>query len=206
MLQRNHRGCEDPACVDFNSQKAAEDVWDAFLSAGVFIEGDFTFASGIKATLKADAEQLYNHPKQLERVIGHFAAYPCVASSDVLLYVPDGMKIFMQKLGRDLDKPVVLAERDRSSASRYAFIFSSVADRELALNAEHPLIGEDIVTTLGSVAGLRKLLPPDQDVHSLAILLRGQVNPDYQIGLTDHYLLTRQIPTDKEEFYRQLNG
>ena len=206
MSRYRPRGCEDPKDSGFNYKRAADEVWDAFLTAGVFVEGEFTFASGLRATLKADAEQLYKHPKQLERVMGLFATYPCVISSDVLLYVPNGMKEFMLELGRKLDKPVVSAIRDKKSASRYAFLFNSEEDRDLAINAESPLIGEDIVTTLGSVAGLRSLLPAEQDVHSLAILLRGHVEEIYLNGLTDHYLLTREIPTDKAEFHRQLSS
>lgn len=107
----------------------------------MFVEGDFVFASRTHATLKADAERLYDHPRQLAVVVGHFAAYPCVQEADALLYVPDGM---------------------------------------------------------------RKLLPPERMVHSLAMLLRGTVNPQYQAGLVDHYLLERKMPTDKHEFRRRL--
>jgi cytoskeletal protein CcmA (bactofilin family) len=43
--------CEDLSATGFNAQKAAEETWEALLGAGVFIEGEFTFASGITATL-----------------------------------------------------------------------------------------------------------------------------------------------------------
>jgi hypothetical protein len=85
-------------------------------------------------------------------------------------------------------------------------MFASAEDETLALEAEAPVIGEDIVTTLGSVAGMRKLLRPEQTVHSLAMLLRGTVNPTYQAGLVDHYLLVREIPTDKDEFRQMVAG
>ena len=98
--------CKNLAAPNFNVQKAAEETWQALLSADVFIEGDFTFASGMQATLKADAEQLYHHPKQLAVVLGHFAAFPCVQDADVLLYVPDGWREFTTRLGHELAKPV----------------------------------------------------------------------------------------------------
>lgn len=44
----------------------------------------------------------------------------------------------------------------------------------------------------------------EQPVSSLAILLQGSVNPEYQTNLTDHYLLKREIPTDKAVFRRML--
>ena len=188
----------------YNAKLAAEDTWQAMLAAGVFVEGNFTFASGQKATLKADAEKLYQHPKELAVVLGHFATHPSVQAADVLLYVPDGMKQFMTSLGREIAKPVVNAMRTPNATSKYDFMFSTPQDSELAQSAQRPLIGEDVVTTLGSIAAMRQLLRPEQHVESLAILLRGTVNPDYQTGLVEHYLVQRQIPTDAAEFNRIL--
>jgi orotate phosphoribosyltransferase len=199
---------QQPRCIDlegagFNVQKTADETREALLSAGVFIEGNFEFASGIKATLKVDAELLYEKPKQLEIILGHFATFPCVQDADVLLYVPNGMRSFMTMLGEELNKPVAGVIRKPGVTSKYDFVFQSTKDEELALSATSPVIGEDVVTTLGSVAGVRSLLKPEQSVHSLAMLLRGTVDPVYQTGLTDHYLLVRDIPTDKDEFKRQ---
>lgn len=200
----NQPRCTDLESAGFNYKRVAEETWEALLSAGVFIEGDFTFASGLQATLKADAEKLYTHPKQLAIILGHFASYPCVQDADVLLYVPDGMREFITLLGDELDKPVANAIRTPGAKTKYDFRFTSEEDQELALSASAPVIGEDIVTTLGSVAALRSLLWPEQAVHSLSILLRGSVDPAYRAGLTDHYLLTREIPTDKDEFKRRV--
>jgi orotate phosphoribosyltransferase len=188
----------------FNYERAADETWEALLSAGVFIEGAFTFASGTHATLKADAERLYSNPKQLGVILGHFATYPCVQDADVLLYVPDGMRQFITTLGRELETPVAHTQRTHNATTKYDFVFSSLEDEHLATSAKRPLIGEDVVTTLGSVAALRKLLPTQSPVHSLAILLRGTVKEEYRSGLDDHYLLTRHIPIDKFEFKRQL--
>jgi len=188
----------------FDEQRAAFETWEAMLSAGVFTEGNFMFASGIQATLKADAEKLYEHPRELAVIMGHFAVYPQVQNADVLLYVPDGMRKFITQLGKELNKPVVDAIRRPGATTKYDFVFKTPKDQELALSAKTPLIGEDVVTTLGSVAALRKLLASNQPVHSLAMLLRGTVKPQYRMGLEDHYLLIREIPTDKDEFKRRL--
>lgn len=198
---------QSPSCANlelagFNAQKAAEETWEALLSAGVFIEGDFIFASGAHATLKADGERLYSKPRQLAVILGHFAAYPCVQEADVLLYVPEGMRQFAVLLGEELDKRVAKARK--IEGARYKFEFESEQDDRLANEAEAPFIVEDIVTTLGSIAGMRSLLTTDKPVHSLAMLLRGTVNPEYRAGLVDHYLLEREIPTDKVEFRRRL--
>ena len=196
--------CANLEQAGFDARKTAEETWEALLSAGVFVEGNFVFASGLRATLKADAERLYSHPKQLSIILGHFAAYPCVQDADTLLYVPDGMRQFVTILGQELDKPVVGVRRKPGATSKYDFVFESAGDKEMAHAAKAPVIGEDIVTTLGSVAGVRNLLRPEQSVHSLAILLRGNVDPVCQTSLTDHYLLVREIPTDKEAFKRSL--
>jgi hypothetical protein len=171
MISQNgsERRCTDLRQAGFDPHLAAEETWEALLSAGVFREGDFTFASGIQATLKADAERLYEHPRQLATVLGHFAAFPCVQDADVLLYVPYGMRNFIGRLGNELGKPVAHTDKKPGAISKYDFIFRTPKDEDLASSAERPLIGEDVVTTLGSVAGLRKLLRAGQSVHSLAI-------------------------------------
>lgn len=188
----------------FDECKAAEETWQAMLRADVFTEGNFTFASGINATLKVDAEKLYDHPRELAVIMGHFALHPSVQNADVLLYVPNGMKKFTVLLGDRLGKPVAHTMRNSASSSRYDFRYMTSQDERLARTARTPLITEDIVTTLGSVAGVRRLLRPEQRVFSLAILLRGAVNRQYQEGIEDHYLLTREIPTDKNEFRKRL--
>lgn len=206
MSELQQARCANLKLAGYDESRAAGETWDAMLGAGVFVEGDFTFASGLHATLKADAERLYSSPRELAVILGHFAAYPCVQDADVLLYVPDGMRQFVTMLGNEneLDKPVIGAIRKPGAVSKYDFVFASAEDEELAKTAKAPVICEDIVTTLGSVAGMRRLLRPEQTVHSLAMLLRGTVNPDYQEGLVDHYLLRRGIPTDKDEFRRRL--
>lgn len=188
----------------FDARQAERDTWEAFVGAEAFVEGNFTFASGSEATLKVDAEKVFEHPKHMLRVMGHYALHPNVQSADVLLYVPDGMRKFMSILGLVVDKPVAHTQRMLGANSRYEFEFCSKEDEELARSARRLLIGEDVVTSLGSVAGVRRLLQPEQDVHSLALLLRGHVNPAYQKGLTDHYLLVRDIPTDNDEFQRRI--
>ncbi|MBP7767289.1 hypothetical protein KA068_02105, partial [Candidatus Saccharibacteria bacterium] len=185
---------------EFCPEIAADETWKALLGAEVFTEGDFVFASGKKATLKVEMDKLYSKPKQLAVILGHFAIHPVVQEADVLLYVPDGMRKFTETLGNELNKTVAHSMKTPDSASRYDFGFASKEDGELALSARNPVICEDVVTTLGSVAGMRRLLPPEQTVASLAILLRGTVNPEYKAGLDDHYLLTREIPTCKNEF------
>lgn len=205
----NRISCKDLAAQGYDADKAAEEVWEALLLAGAMRvapkEDPFIFASGLRATLKVNAEALDNKPRQQAVVLGHVATFPCVKDADVLLYVPEGMRNFTNILGKEMGKQVVQAARIPESASRYDFRYKTAEDEEMAVTAEHPTLLEDVVTTLGSVAGMVKIMSPEnQDIHSLAFLLRGTVNPEYQIGLTDHYLVERKIPLEVEEFLPQL--
>ncbi len=184
----------------FDPITAAAETWEALVSADVFVTGDFVFASGEHATLKVDAERLYSAPKQLAVILGHFAAHPVIQRADALLYVPDGMRQFTYLLGEATDIPVIDVRRKSNATSKYDFEFPDQSTAEAAHSAKAPVICEDVVSTLGSVAAVRELLSPEQTVQSLAILLRGTVNPNYRVGLQDHYLITKPIPTDKDEF------
>ncbi len=189
--------------MGYNSQRATEEVWEALLSAGAltFLETPVRFASGVSSTLKVNAEVLDRRPKQQAIVLGHVATFPCIEEADVLLYVPDGMRNFTNVLGREMGKRVAQTERNPNSGSRYDFCFATPQDKQLALTAKRPRILEDVVTTAGSIDGIVQLLRRgQQDIHSLALLLRGHVNTEYQLGLTDHYLVERQIPLDQGEF------
>lgn len=199
-MPADRRLCEAVSSSGFDSDKVADETWQALVEVDAFVEGLFILASGVEATLKVDAERLYNHPRQLKVVMRHFATFPCVTDADVLLYVPDGMRDFVTALAVSLDKPIAHTKRRPGATTKYDFEFASPDDEELACAARKSWIGEDVVSTLGSIAALRALLPPDQDVHSLAILRRGVTRPSYRKGLTDHYLLERTIPLDADQF------
>ncbi len=196
----NSIACKDFPDYKYDIQAVSSGTWDALYTAGCFKKGNFSFASGQTATLKVDAEELYNHKEQLDRVLGYFATFPCISNTDVLLYVPDGMREFTKILGENLDKPVVNIQRRPNYTTKYDFEFASSEDESLALSANRLVICEDVVTTLGSVAAVRTLLPVNEIVHSVAMLRRNSVNPKYQAGLVNHYLIELEVPTDSVEF------
>lgn len=202
MPQSHERACRNLDQSIFNPDFSAKQVWEALLESGAFVEGNFVLASGKAATLKVEADRLYSNGKQLDVVLGHFARFPCINDADALVYVPEGMREFTHMLGEILNKPVISTLKTPGSSKRYDFSFKTNSDEKIALEVDKMTICEDIVTTLGSVAGVRTLLSDDASVHSLATLLRGTVSPDYQAGLTDHYILSRHIPTDKDDFRR----
>lgn len=192
------RHCTDLKAAGYDEQKAADDTWDALHRVGAFVEGDFTLASGSRATLKVEADYLYRFPGELCRVLGHAATYPCVKEADTLLYVPKGMKDFTTVLGEVLKIPV--AHTEKIPGVRYGFRFSSEEDKRLALAADRPVIMEDVISTAGSIAGVRALLDPEQDVHALALLTRGDFDPLYAEDTAIHHLVNRYIPKDKDAF------
>ncbi len=198
--------CADLAGAVFDKQKTAEQVWEILLKIGAFQEGDHEFASAQRASLKTNGEELYNHPREYEVMLGLYATFPCIKEADVLLYVPNGWRKLITDLGAGLGIDVAHTERKPDATSRYEFRFSSPTDEALARAALRPRIGEDVVSTLGSVAGVRSLLLPDQDVHVLAMLGRdpGGINEDYAAGMTVHYLLQRYISPNAEEFWHSL--
>lgn len=200
----NSIACKDFPDYKYDIQAVSSGIWDALYISGCFKKGNFSFASGQTATLKVDAEELYNYKEQLDRVIGYFATFPCIVDADALLYVPNGMREFTKMLGKYLGKPVVNIQRRPNHTTKYDFEFSSPEDESLALSANRLVICEDVVTTLGSVAAVRTLLPANKIVHSVAILRRHAVNPKYQEGLIDHYLLELEVPTSSDEFDKLL--
>ena len=115
------------------------------------------------------------------------------------------MQDFTVELGLRTNIPVVHTKKNIENSTKYNFDFTTESDRDLAMSANKLLICEDVVTTFGSIDGIGKLLRPDQIIHSLAMLLRGKINAEYQKEIIDHYLFVREIPTDKDEFHRRLN-
>ncbi|HZM63716.1 MAG TPA: hypothetical protein VFB59_01135 [Candidatus Saccharimonadales bacterium] len=192
--------CWRPSAAKRYEAEVEPIVWSAIVGADCIVEGSFRFASfkpeDPSATVKVDGEMLYkdHNAYHLGTVLGAVANHPCVKAADVLLYVPDGMKKFAQLLGGITRKDIAYIERVPGAADRYSFQFVTEEDEALALSAEFPIICEDVVSTLGSVAGVRALLPPTARVHSIAPLLRGQPQPEYQKGLVDHYLVRRDLP------------
>ncbi len=187
------RQCLDMHANGYDSRLAGIVTWDALLTADVVKGSEFKFAAGsdIFVTLNADVAKLYSHQEQLDTILGLYATHPCIQSADALFYVPNGPRDFTSMLARKIGQPVVHSKRRDGSTSQHDFEFSTALDKEMAASSNKPVIVEDFVFTLGSVAAMRKLFAEDQDVHSVAMLLSGQVDPRYQIRLVDHYLLEK---------------
>jgi hypothetical protein len=207
----NFRGCEDLVAAEFDTVSAAEIAWNGLVHSGSFVEGRWSFADDKPgeppATLKVIGERLLDHPFWRPILVGLFAAYPCVQTADVLTFVPDGPGDFTGALGQALGKSVAYTERTPGGA-RHDFRFKSPADAELAADAKQVFAVEDVLTTGSSVSAARRLFRPDQGFHSLAVLLRGLLKPEYCIDIGHnnegpHYLVARAIPRTADGFRKQ---
>lgn len=196
--------CENlDSITNYDPKAVAQTAWEVLIEGDTFLEGKFNFAhQGTPATLKIDAERLSLDHRAYAVMVGLVATHPCIQQADVLTYVPDGHTQFTIDVGRILNKRVANVRRIEGGGRR-DFAFVSDYDEALALSARHLVINEDISSTLGSVAAVRGLLPPRQNVHSLSLLLRGAVFPDFAKGLTPHFLVERLVPVDADDFRRK---
>lgn len=188
----------------FDPVKAEKDTWDALIEVGAFEEGTFLLGSGVKETLKVNTERLYDDAHKLSRVMGHFAIHPSFTQADVLIAVPGNMSRFFDVAGAEYGKKVAIVKRREHAVGRRDFEFASDDDKAVAENASSPLIGHDVVRGLGSVAAVRRILPQDGKVNSLAILRIAEPHDNYRRRLNDAYLVERNIPPDAERFKKLL--
>lgn len=172
---------------------SSQEVEKAILEAGCYYTGTFTFADRAPATNKLDLEILESFPKQLKTVRRALAQHPILKEADVLLVVPRGaQRLFGEYLSKQLRVPLA---RLVKLGNRYEFAYATPQDQALAIAAEHPRIVEDVVTTLGSVAGVARLLDwQKQDVQSLAVWRRGEVDEQHRQYVKDHYIVEKIIP------------
>lgn len=184
---------------------AAELVWQGLVQAGAFITHKngqpFVFASGGTATLKIDAEYIYDHPAIFEQLVDLYSHHPCVQAADTLSFVPNGAAKFATALGQRTHKPVIYLYRP-PGANRAAIDFTNNAARTVAKQAHTTCLVEDISNTGYSAhitAGVLRRAKPDLVIHTLSLLQRAAVNKSYQTGplaLHYHTFLQRTVPTD----------
>lgn len=166
------------------------------LSTDVWQEGHFIFADGDHGFVKLEMDRLWEHPIILEIILQSLARAEGLPEADVILGVPSGGQRLAEAIVERYisDRPLVKLERVPNGA-RQDYRFCTEADRLLAQSSKSPRIVEDVVSTLSSIAGVVKLLDPEnQDIHSLAVWRRGKVRKIYGVGVTDHYLVEEEVP------------
>lgn len=169
--------------------------------AGAFKRGDYTFASGVHATLKVDVSVLYN-PENihlLECLIMMFVKHPVIQEADALTYVPDGMRTFMELVAARTNKPIIHIVK-ASSGKRYSFAFATPVDEQLARSVHSIAIGEDVITTGGSVNAVR-ILFGNAIVSAVSVLERGAIHPQYKKGTRYYTLSRKKIPLHYEDVH-----
>ncbi|MEK9200625.1 MAG: hypothetical protein AAB909_01490 [Patescibacteria group bacterium] len=166
-------------------------------SAGVFIKGHFIFANGNHATVKLEMGNLWQDEVALARVLALLAHEMMAVSPNVILGVPTGgQNLAMAVQERHLPR-IPFAKLERvPDGKKQDFRFVTPEDRDLAISAKVVAIGEDVVTSYSSIAGVARLLDPDsQALHSFTVWRRGTVSPEYRMGTTDHYLIEELLPS-----------
>lgn len=192
-------------------------VWDALKQGDIWItrgkDGPhFQFAAGALAEVKGDGERLRHAPKEHGLVLGLMAVHPCVEWADALCGVPNGMNDNTEEIGERTGKPVIRMYRPEDAISRYDLRFVSTADERLASEAENICLAEDLSSTGSSPwhqAQILRGVNPDLAIHTLSMLHRSPIDPQYQrapSGITYHTLCTalEPIPLDYDSFVETL--
>jgi hypothetical protein len=203
-------------CTKYKVPKAvAEQVWQNLVDGEVFITraggASFTFATGQKATLKADAESLDSHPEIIEKLLGLYASHPCVAEADALSFVPNGVADFTDKLGKLTGKRVIRMFRP-PGAPRADMRFMSREDQSLAREVSTVCTVEDISRTGFSAhvtAQVLRAANPGLEIHTLSMLQRDEVEARYQRGdeaVVYHTFVRQDLPLEIDDFRRQFPG
>lgn len=176
--------------------KTSQIAKQAVLDAHVLQAGHFIFADGHHAMHKLEMDNLWNNTDSLETVLGLLAQADGLPQAEVILGVPRGGQLLAEELAKDKYTGLPIARLERvPGGKKQDFRFVTSADERLALGASSVRIYEDIVTTLSSIAGVVRLLNPDQqDIHALSIWRRGKVKDNYAKGVTDHYLIEELMP------------
>lgn len=205
-------------CLDYKvSAETRQLVWRSFEEGGAFItrrDGQpFKFAAptAVPPTLKVDAERMLADPVLFKRLVGEFAAHPCVLAADALSGAPNGVNEFAIALGERTGKPVVHMVRPEG-APRSGIEFVHQDDKDLAQAVGDICIVEDI-----SNSGLSAFLTaqiireanPLVDIHTLSMMQRSQVDPVYTEGadaIAYHTFVRQDIPLTLEAFEEQFPG
>lgn len=187
-------------------------VWKSLGAGDVFTtrEGGqpFIFATGQEATLKADAERLNDHPHIIAELLQLYADHPCIASADILSFVPNGTAAFTDKLGHLMDKRVIRLFRPRGAA-RTDIQFRDGEAKGLTREAQTICLIEDISRTGFSAHATAKVLRsvnPKLTIHTISLLQRDAVEQQYQEGpdaVVYHTFVRRDLPLTLEEFKQQ---
>jgi len=189
-------------------------VWEAFRRGKVWITRGqdgalFEFAAGALAQVKGDASRLKNSPKEHALVLGAMALHPCLAWADALVAVPNGMIEDAEQIAERLGKPVVRMYRPENATPRYDIRFvSNRIDRTLAAKIVTICALEDLSSTGSTPYEQAKILRhtnPSLIIHSLSMLQRAPIRPEYQQGpdaVGYHTLCVpeQSIPLNLDEF------
>lgn len=171
--------------------------------ARTFVEGNFTFAEGISANNKLQAERLKQDPELLQEVIEGLGQLALKHKPDLITYVPNGARMFAESVAKDLGLPVVhlFKQLDLPGQPGQMFIRRPM-DRKALLDPKigRVVIIEDISRTFGSPDKVLKLDSMGQKARGLvSIFHRGEEEARRNFSLETHSVAARYLPPQMSE-------
>jgi hypothetical protein len=183
----------------------------------------FTFASEIESEVKVIGDPVCEDDAARNDMAGVFADHGCVRAADGIGYIPEGVRPLVVTLADKAKKPdgttkplVHMHRRPGGARHDYEFglpddpVHTAEQAKEILASLGIICLAEDI-STIGSsayaVAKMMRTVNPHLRIHTLAMLHRGNVKPEYQIGkraVGYHALAKLDIPFTKAAFATQL--
>lgn len=193
----------------------ARSVWVTLGEAGVFItraNGEaFTFAAGQTATIKTDAERLFENPALRPRALAYYASHPCVSGADAISFVPNGTATIAADIARMLGRPFVSLVRAKG-APRADMRFVSDEDVATIRRVSSVCLIEDVSSTgfsAHAAAAVLRRVNPRLVVHSVSLLQRHPVDRPYEEGsgaVAYHTFVRQDVPLDVAAFRATFPG
>lgn len=164
-----------------------------------FIGANVTLASGVNANNIYEMKRLASNPELFKEVVKNLAKLVFEFNPDLVMYVPNGGKIFAEPVAKELG--VVIAHLWKSpefpdlGLSKRMYI-SKPSDARAIAQAERAVLIEDVVTTLRSTKEALALDGVTGTVIGMvSILIRGNDEDLNSLDLPKKALVKRYLPS-----------
>lgn len=172
--------------------------------ARTFVEGNFTFAEGISANNKLQAERLNQDPKLLQEIIDRLGQLAMKLKPDSITYVPNGARMFAESVATELDLPIIhLVKQVDLECQLGKMFYRRPSDRRAVVedpSINEILLIEDISRTFGSPNRVLELEGMQQKATGLvSIFHRGEEEARRNFSLETHSVAARYLPPQMSE-------
>lgn len=178
----------------------ANPVKKAIFDANVLVSGHFVFAEGKHSLQKLEMDHLWDDARSLEVVLGEMKRIAKEIDFDVLCGVPTGgTRLAEAFVKTNSDRKKLITLKRVPGKGKRDFELTNLESTYLLQKAKRLLIVEDVVSSLGSVNAvvrlLRKFTNENVEINCLAIWRRDEVKPKYGKNVSQHYLIEEVIPS-----------